>query len=433
MTADTGVERRPKTRRWFDPRRHAIDVTSLRRSRDWRLLFFGQMVNVFGDQIRIVAVPYLVYQRTHSSFMVGLVSLAQFVPTLLLALGGGNLADRIDRRRVLLDSQALYCVACALLAVSILAGEPPLWYVFVVVALAAGLQAIEGPARKAAVPRLVGHEQLANAMALDQVTYSLGSVIGPIGGGLLIARLGLGDALLFNVAGGLAALCMLIPLTPMPPDLEGGSRQASGIAAIREGLQHVRHSRPILSTFLIDLNAMFFGGPMALMPALAAQTFHVGPSGLGLLYAAPGAGAFLGSLVTGWIGRVRRQGRAVVIAVCIWGISVALFGLARPFSLALTLLAVGGAADMYSAIFRGTILLAGTPDRLRGRLSAVHFLVVTSGPRLGDVEAGTVASLAGTRFSVVSGGIGAVAGALLLAFAVPQFLSYDAAHSMTVT
>jgi MFS family permease len=412
--------------RWRALRGLALDLTSLRASRDWRLLFVSQDINVLGDQIRVVAVPYLVYTATHSSFMVGLVSLAQFVPTLLLALGAGTLADRVDRKRVLVGAQVLYVAACALLAGSILGGRPALWYVFLVVAAAAGFQAVEGPARKAAIPRLVGHAQLANAMALDQVTYSLGSVIGPVGGGLLIARTGLGHALLFNVAAGLVTLVMLLFVAPMPPDAGSERAPSAGVAAIVEGLRHVRRSPAILSKFLIDLSAMFFGGPMALMPALAQQVFRVGPVGLGLLYAAPGAGAFLGSLLTGWVGRVRRQGAAVIIAVCVWGASISLFGLVSgPFWLALALLALGGAADMYSAIFRGTILLSGTPDRLRGRLSAVHFLVVTSGPRLGDMEAGSVAAVLGTRFSVVSGGLGAIAGAIVIALMVPAFLHYD--------
>jgi len=352
------------------------------------------------------------------------------VPTLLLALGAGTLADRVDRKRVLLGAQILHALSCAFLAGAILEGHPALWLIFLLVAAAAGTQAVDGPARKAAIPGLVGHEQLANAMALDQVTYSLGSVVGPVGGGLLIAHIGLGHALLVNFAAAVISPAMIIFVAPMPPDTAGATAPAAGLTAMLDGLAHVRTSPAILSTFLIDLSAMFFGGPMALMPALAQQVFRVGPVGLGLLYAAPGAGAFLGSLVTGWVSRVRHQGTAVVVAVCIWGASIALFGLvSRPFWLALTLLAIGGAADMYSAVFRGTILLAGTPDGLRGRLSAIHFLVVTSGPRLGDMEAGSVAAVLGTRFSVVSGGIGAIAGAAVLALALPAFLQYDGAGS----
>jgi MFS family permease len=407
-------------------RRLAVDVTSLRASRDWRLLFFGQAINVFGDQIRVVAVPYLVYQVTHSSFIVGLVSLAQFLPTLLLSLGGGTLADRVDRRRLLWITQLFYTLACAVLAFSILTNRAPLWYIVLIVCLASGIQAIENPARKAAIPRLVGTEQVANAMALDQITYSLGSVLGPAAGGLLIARLGVGQALLLNTATAALALAGLFLVAPMPPLADGDAPPRQGVAALKEGWSFLKDRPAILSTFLIDINAMFFGGPAALMPALATQVFKVGPFGLGLLYAAPGAGAFLGALATGWVSRVRRQGRAVIISVAIWGASIALFGMVtRTFWLALLLLAIGGAADMYSAVFRGTILLVGVPDRLRGRLSAVHFLVVTSGPRLGDVEAGSVAALVGTQLSVVSGGIAAVIGALILAAAIPAFARYD--------
>lgn len=198
------------------------------------------------------------------------------------------------------------------------------------------------------------------------------------------------------------------------------------MATMKEGLSYVRRRDVLLSCFTIDLNAMIFGLPRALFPALADQIFHVGPSGLGLLYAAPSAGALIGALSAGWVGRVRRQGAAVIWSVTVWGVAIALFGLSgRFFWLALFLLAVAGAADVISAVFRNTILQTDAPDALRGRITAVHILVVTGGPQLGDVEAGGVASLTSTRFSVVSGGVASVAGAALIAFLVPAFRRYQ--------
>jgi MFS family permease len=418
--------------RWRALQRLAIDVSSLRDSRDWRLLFIGQAVMVIGEQIRIVAVPYLVFVITHSSFVVGLASLAQFVPTLFLSLAGGTLADRVDRRKLLIVAQGLLMATVTLLAVATMRGLPSVWLIFLLVGVAAGIQAVEGPARRAVMPRLVGSGQVANALALDQVTFNFGDVLGPALGGLMIAKLGAGSALLVNAGALVFAFVTLLFVSPMPPEPSEGPLK-SGWAAVQEGFAFLRGKPAILSTFLIDLNAMFFGSPAALMPAFATQIFRVGPFGLGLLYAAPGAGALLGALVTGWVSRVRRQGRAVIICVCIWGVAIAAFGLVtRWFWLALLLLAISGAADMFSAVFRSTILLRGVPDRLRGRLSAVHFLVVTSGPRFGDVEAGAVAALAGTQFSVISGGIGSVLGALILAFAIPAFARYDARTSPEV-
>lgn len=423
----TGAKKAP---RWQALRRHTIDVTSLRESRDWRLLFFGQAIGVAGDQMRIVAVPYLVYLITHSSFAVGLASLAQFVPTMFLAFAGGNLADRVDRRKVLLASQALLTLTLVALAVAALHGRPPLWLLFVLVAVAAGIDSFEQPARAAAVPRLIRREQFANAMALNQVTYQLGNVLGPALGGLLIARFGAGQAFAVNaLASGVAVVALLFVATMPATAGEGSARK--GIAAIREGFAYLKGKPVILSTFLIDFNAMLFGSPAAIMPALALQVFHTGPVGLGLLFAAPGAGALAGALLTGWVGRVRRQGLAVIIAVVVWGAATAAFGLLTgAFWLALGMLAIAGAADMFSAVFRGTILQMGVPDRLRGRLSALHFLVVTSGPRLGDLEAGSVAAVAGPQFSAVSGGVAAAIGAIVIALAIPAFACYDARTSL---
>jgi MFS family permease len=412
--------------------RFAIDITPLRQSPDWRLLYAGQAVMAVGEQLRVVAIPYLVFLITHSSFAVGLTSLAQFIPTLFLSLVGGTLADRMERRRLLIITQSALTLAGILLAAATLAGRPPLWIIFVLAPAVAGAQAIENPARRAVLPRLVGRDQVSNALALEQLTWSTASVLGPILGGLTIARFGVAVALLVSAATLVISLAALFPVAPLPIET-GDVPVKTGLAAIVEGVTFLKGKPAILSTFLIDLNAMIFGFPSALMPALATQVFRVGPAGLGLLYAAPGAGALLGALVTGWVHRVRRQGRAVIIAVCIWGAALAAFGLlTRLFWLALVMLAIAGAADMFSAVFRSTILQLGVPDYLRGRLSAVHFLVVTSGPRLGDMEAGSVAALWGTQFSVVSGGIGSIVGAIALAVAIPAFWRYDSRTSSEV-
>lgn len=412
-------------------RRLAVDVSPLRRSHDFRLLFYGEAVGVVGGQVRLVAIPYFVYLITHSSLAVGLVSLAQFAPTLLFALAGGAVADVVDRRRLLLVTQTLTAVCAGLLAIPMLLGTPPLWYLVVVVTVAAGVQAVDSPTRRAVIPSLVGQQQVASALALEQVTSQLGSVLGPAIAGLLLARFGVGPALSVHVVTAVISLGMIALMAPMPP----APRQAgakTGLAAIHEGLTYLADKPVLVSTFVIDLNAMIFGGPQALFPALATQVYRTGPLGLGLLYAAPGVGAFVGALFTGWVGRVRHQGRAVILAVAAWGLAIALFGLlTHSFVLGLLLLAVAGAADMFSTVFRGTILQLAVPDRLRGRLSSVHFLVVTSGPRLGDVEAGGVAVLATTQISVVSGGLAALVGAALVAFATPAFWRYDAQQDVT--
>lgn len=419
-----------RARLWSSVQALALDTTPLRESHDFRFLFAGQAVGVIGNQVSLVAIPYLVYQITNSSLMVGLVSFAQFVPALVFALWGGALADVMDRRTLLRVTQVLVVITTALLAVPALLGTPPLWYIFLLVGATAGVQSINSPTRRAAIPRIVGMDQVANALAFDQITFQLGSVLGPAVAGLLIARINIGPTLAINTGAAVFSLATLLFVAPMPPAPQAAGAKR-GLAAIREGLVYLKDKPVILSTFLIDLNATFFGGPQALFPALATQVFRVGPTGLGLLYAAPGIGAFVGALMTGWVGRVRHQGRAIVIAVCIWGAAIAAFGfMTRLFWLGLILLAIAGMADMFSAVFRATIVQIATPDRLRGRLSAVHFIAVSSGPRLGDVEAGTVASLASTQFSVVSGGLAAIIGAIIVVFAIPTFMRFDAQEAI---
>jgi ENTS family enterobactin (siderophore) exporter len=202
-----------------------------------------------------------------------------------------------------------------------------------------------------------------------------------------------------------------------------------GLDAIREGLRFARQKRAILGSFAIDLNAMIFGMPTALFPVLALDVFHTGPAGLGLMAAAPAAGAFLGALFSGWVSGVRRAGRAIIASVVCWGLAITAFGLVTvSFPLALLFLALAGAADVFSAVFRSTLVQLETPDRLRGRVMSIHTLVVTSGPRLGDIEAAVVASLVGPQFAVVSGGVLCVLGAGVVARRFPQLRSYVVPH-----
>ena len=406
----------------------AMDITPLRESRDFSLLFSGQLVNLIGSQVRMVTVPYLVFILTrHSSFAVGMVSLAQFVPALFMSIVGGQLADILDRRQVLIYTQVCLAVTSGMLTAAAFIGTPRLWYIFVVVAIASAIGAIDQPTRRAVVPRLVARNQIANALAINQAMMQISVVIGPSLAGVVLATLGIGPALLIDTLTFLVALATLLFMTPLPP-LDIGIERKRGLAAIGEGLSFIKERPPVFSTFLIDLNATFFGGPRALFPALALDVFRVGQTGLGVLYAAPGAGALTASLLTGWISRVRYQGRAVVIAVCVWGAAITAFGLVtRWFWLALILIAIAYGADAISAIFRATILQLAVPDRLRGRLSAIHFLVVSSGPQLGNVESGTLAELTTPQIAVASGGILSAIGAVIIGLAIPAFMRYDTA------
>jgi len=393
------------------------DVTPLRESRQFRLLYAGELLAFLGSQLTVVAVPLQVWLLTRSSLAVGLVGLAQLGPLLVCSLVGGAVVDAVDRRVLLVWAQLARGALGVGLVANALRPEPMLWPLYVLTAAAAGLQTVDMPARTAAVPSLVRRELLPAAAALHQILMQVGLVAGPALAGLVVAKAGLAAAYGIEVAAFAAASLLALALRPLPP---GEGAAPAGIASVREGLRFLRGRRALQGTFLIDLNAMVFGMPRALFPALGTGLFHGGPGTVGLLYAAPGAGALLGALTAGWVGGVRRQGRAVLVAVTVWGAAITLFGLVAWLPLALLLLAVAGAADVVSAVFRNTILQLTVPDGLRGRLAAIHIGVVTGGPRLGDAEAGAVAALAGPRFSVVSGGLACLAGVALIAWRLPE-------------
>ena len=405
-------------RRWA--RLAALDLGPLRRHRDFRLLYAGQAASFFGNMITYVAVPYQVYQLTHSSLAVGLLGLAELVPLLLFAFIGGALADARDRRQMVQMTELSLAAMSLLLALNALLPCPHLWALYVVVAAMAGLDALQRPSLDALLPRLVERDELIAAGALSSLRTTAGMVAGPPLGGVLVATVGLPGAYVVDVATfavSLAAL-RLMRAVPPPPDAERPS-----LRRVVEGLRYARSRPELMGTYLVDIVAMFFGMPTALFPALAPH--YGGPGVLGLLYAAPSVGALLATATSGWANRVHRHGRAVILAAGAWGVAITLFGLAPTLPLALFFLAGAGAADMVSGLFRGRIWNGTIPDALRGRLASIELLSYSSGPALGNVESGLVATLAGVRQSVASGGILCVIGVALLAMALPRFRQYD--------
>jgi MFS family permease len=399
------------------------DLSPLRVSRDFRLLFAGNSVSYLGRQLTVVAIPFQVFTITGSSLAVGMIGLVTVVPLVGLSLAGGAIADAVDRRKLLLVTQVLSAGTSAGLALNAGASSPRLWPIYVLAALSAGLAGVDHPARNATIPNMVGRELYPSAAALGQVQFQIGQVVGPALAGVIISQVSLAAAYWIDVGTFAAAVAALLLISPQPP--EGGGTRAS-LASVREGLRYVKGRRLLIGTFLIDIDAMVFGMPRALFPALGTGFFGGGAFTVGLLHAAPAAGALLGALMTGWVGGVRRQGRAVIVAVLVWGGAIALFGLVPWLPLGLALLALAGAADVVSAVFRNTILQLSVPDGLRGRLSSVHIAVVTGGPQIGDAEAGAVAALTSPRVSVVSGGVACILGVLLLLRRVPELARYDA-------
>ena len=418
------MEPLPTTERpaWRDlVARLAIDVSPLRDYPDFRRLWLGQAISFVGGEVTFVAMPFHVYELTHSTLWLGLFSLTQLVPLLTLTLVGGAFADALDRRRMLLATETLEALAVAGLAVNAALPHPSLALLFVLATVAAACFSAGVSAMRALPSRLVPDEVFTKAAALGGVYYGIGGVAGPAVAGVLIKVAGLPFVYALDAASFLASLVALYGLPAIPP-ADDADRPSLG--AIAAGFGFLRGERVIVGFFLVDTCAMVFGMPIALFPAIADRQF--GDTTLvGYLYAAPAAGALLAALASGWVSHVRRQGVVVVIAASFWGAAITLFAFADRFWLALLLVALAGLADQISAIFRSAMLLALTPDRLRGRLLGIEFFQVASAPTLGNLEAGVVASLTSIRFSVASGGILCIAGAIASALAFPALLRYD--------
>ena len=404
-------------------RRLAIDLGPLRRYPAFRRLFVGQTVSAFGSEVAAVAAPIQLYHLTHSTLQVGLLSLCELFPFLTLTIVGGAIADAVDRRKLLLVTEVLLAIVALAFAFNASLAHPRVWALYVLVTLAMSVFSLGVAGLNTVIPRLVGPDELAAANAIENVYGSMTNVAGPALGGALIALLNYRGAYLLDAGTFAASLWSVWRLPPLSPAHDA---QRPGLRTIAEGFRFVRRKKVLLGMFLTDSNAMVFGMPRALFPALAFGRFHGGSGIAGLLYAAPYAGALVSSLLSGWIGHVRRQGLIVAIAAALWGAAIVAFGFATSLWLALLFLAAAGAADNVSAVLRGTILWTVTPDHIRGRVSGIEFAQVAATPALGNVEAGVVASLTSLRFSIVSGGLACVAGTFLVALAVPAFIRYDA-------
>jgi MFS family permease len=408
------------------------DLTPLRESPPFRRLWIGHSVGTAGQQMTSVAVALEVYDLTGSSLSVGLTGFFQLVPLVVLGLYGGALLDRFDRRRVaLFSTMGLWGSTLAFVAQS-LAGLNSVALLYAIIAVQSGFFAIANPARQAIIPRLVPAHLLPAANALNTLTWGLAFTIGPVVAGFLVAGTGTVttvyalDLIVFAIS-----VWAMWRLPSLPP--EGRAPDAArGWRSVWDGIRFLKGKRNLQMSFYLDIVAMVFGMPRALFPAIATAWYGGSLADValivGLLSAAPAVGSITATVLSGPLGKVRRQGRAVVMSICVWGSAIAVFGLVRELPVALVLLAIAGGADSVSAIFRTTILQAATPDDYRGRLQGIYTVVVVGGPRLGDVEAGAVAEVFGEAVSAVSGGVLCLVFTGALVAAVPAFLRYDAEH-----
>jgi MFS family permease len=397
----------------------AVDLSPLRHSRDYRRLYLGQFVSLFGTAISFVVLPVQMYALTRSSFAVGLLGVAEFVPTLALAFVGGALADAVDRRRLILFCEAGMTLCCVALAVNAAQPHPHAWLLFASSAVVAGLNAVHRPALEALTPRLVPLEHMPAVAALQAIRYNTTFIVGPGLAGIIVSSLGATVAYAVNGATFLVSVAAVLAIEAVPVSSRA---ERPSVQAVRDAWVYASSRQELIGTYVLDIIAMFFGMPIALFPAIAEQ---FPGAAVGWFYSMMAAGPLLVSATSAWTARVHRHGLAIVVAVVVWGAAIVGFGLARNLWVALGMLALAGAADNVSGLFRMTVWNQTIPDRLRGRMASIEMLSYLTGPYLGNAEAGLVASAFGLRASVVSGGVLCVAGAAVAALCLPQFVHYD--------
>jgi len=408
------VEDEPKTG-WL--RKHAIDVRPLRHTA-YRRIFIGNAVSFFGIQFTAVAVPVQIYAITHSALWIGIASFVGLVPLIVFSLWGGAVADAFDRRKVLLFSSSLMWLTTIGLLIQAMLHLDNRWLMLGLVAAQSAAFGVNSPVRQAIIPALIDADQVPAANTLGFTVSNIGAIGGPVGAGIVIAAFDFSaayaiDAVLFTVV-----LWAALRLPPVP---SGGTNTTGGLRDVRDGLRFLAGSKLILFTFAIDIAAMVLAMPKALFPVVADDRF--GTASLGWLYASIAIGAVLAGLTSGWINRVHRRGVALVLAVIGWGLAVAAAGAVPWLWACVAFMALAGAADMISGVYRQTVLLSA-PNEMRGRLQGVFFAVVAGGPRLGDLRAGSVADATSATFAWVSGGIAAAVVAAILALASPVLLRY---------
>lgn len=402
--------------------RYLINLSILRRNRNFRYLFIGQFISFFGTMITGVALPYQIYMETHSTLMVGLLSLVQLLPLLFTALAGGVVADRYHRRMLLLISELFLSIGSVLLVINAMLPTPSIWMIFVIASLMSAFTGLHRPALESIVQQVVPKEDYPSVGALSTLKYSVAMIVGPAIGGLLIAKFGLVLTYIVDVATFVISLISLLMMSHIPKPQT--NTDDSAVSALIKGFRYALSRQELIGTYVVDFLAMIFGMPTALFPAIALS--FGGPEQLGMLYAAPAVGALFISIFSGWARNIKRHGVAIALAASFWGVAIIGFGLAPNFFLALVFLSIAGAFDAISGLFRAIMWNETIPNHLRGRMAGIEMISYLSGPKLGDTEAGLVAAAFGVTASVVSGGALCVIGVAICCFALPKFWHYKA-------
>lgn len=398
------------------------DIRPLRESPDYRRLWLGQTVSATGGQMTTFAVALQVFLLTGSSAAVGGVGLSFALPAIVVGLLSGALIDSVDRRRLVLVTSALQASVSVAFAVQAFAGSNQVGLLYLLTAVQGGVGAVNAPARRTFVPRLLPRDQVPAGAALSVVTMHLSAIAGPALAGVITEAGGLKTCYLVDAISFVAALYAVFRLPSMRPEPSAGADR--GMARVREGFRFIRSSKVLIGALLSDVSATMLAMPVALFPAINAERFGGSPSTLGLLSASLAIGGVVGTILSGPVGMVARQGRAMLIAGACWGAAIAGFGLVHSLAATVTLLILAGIADVLSVVFRSSLVQLATPDSMRGRASAAEFVVGAAAPQVGNFRAGLAASATPPGVSALAGGLSAVIGAGLIALALPTFVRY---------
>lgn len=400
-----------------------IDLSPLKKNRDFRYLYFGQFISFFGTMMSMVALPYQIYQQTHSTFAVGLLGVAQFIPLLLTAFIGGALADVMDRRKLLIRAEWGMALGCLLLVGNAVLSHPQLWVTYVIAGILSAINGLHRPSLDALTPRLVAHEEIQATSVLNMFRSTVGMIGGPAIAGICIASLGLAWTYFFDFITFIFSIMALVQIKSLaPPE----NQERPDVKSIVAAIQYAVGRQELLGTYIIDFVAMVFAMPNALFPAIAL--LYGGSKALGWLYTAPAIGAFLITIFSAWTKKIKRHGAAVALAAITWGAAIACIGLANQFLWILFFLVLAGAADCISGIFRTTIWNETIPDKLRGRMASLEMISYMSGPSLGNAQVGFLASMTSIQIAILTGGSLCVTAVILSVFLLPAFWKYQAHH-----
>jgi MFS family permease len=401
-------------------RKYAIDLTPIKKYRDFKLLFTAGLFSYFGSMITFVALPFQVKELTGSFWAVGLIGVVEIIPLIVFGLYGGVLADYLDRKKMIWFTEFGTLIATSILLINSLQEEPSVILIFVIAAIFAALSGLKRPSQDAILPRLVNHDDLPSASALMSLRWQFGGIVGPSVGGIIIAGYGAGAAYFIDCLTFVISLALIWQVKSVPP-LDKATPPS--MAGLMEGLNYAYKRKDLLGTYVVDLAAMFLAMPMALFPFWADEIGA--PYALGFFYSSITFGAVLVTLLSGWMRNYPHHGRAVIIGALGWGVAIVAAGSSNSLFLVITCLVIAGAFDQVSALFRGFIWNQSIPDELRGRLAGIEMLSYLLGPLGGQARAGGMAAMSSLRISIVGGGLLCIGFVSLIAASMPKFRSYD--------